>query len=176
MGHADREDDARRRLRRPIRRQSRRALGAPREHRVSAQRFLRNRRGSSLPIATAVQAANNDSILMAFPIRAFGKNEAPVIDVTRLYATEVPEFSARRPLRARGFDASRSYIDRIRAFPENIEVEAVQTYTNPPEAPAAGGRERRAGAGPRRKRRRDGHAGQQRHRGDALQHGETARK
>ena len=94
----------------------------------------------SLPIATAVQAANNDSILMAFPIRAFGKNEAPVIDVTRLYATEVPEFSARSPLRARGFDATRSYIDRVRAFPENIEVEAVQTYTNPPEAPAAGGR------------------------------------
>ena len=93
----------------------------------------------SLPIASAVQAANDDSILMAFPIRAFGKNEAPVIEVTRLYATEVPEFSARGPLRARGFDATRSYIDRIRAFPENIEVEAAQTYTNPPEAPAAAG-------------------------------------
>ena len=49
----------------------------------------------SLPIASAVRAANDDAILMSFPIRAFGKNEAPVIDVTRLYATEVPEFSAR---------------------------------------------------------------------------------
>ncbi len=93
----------------------------------------------SLPIATAVQAANNDSILMAFPIRAFGKNEAPVIDVTNLYVTEVPEFSPRTELRARGFDRTRSYIDRVRAFPENVEVEAVQTFTNPPETPAAGG-------------------------------------
>jgi hypothetical protein len=91
-----------------------------------------------LPISSAVQAANNDSILMAFPIRAFGKNEAPVIDVTRLFTTEVPEFSARTELQARGFDATRSYVDRIRAFPENIEVEAAQTYTNPPETPAAG--------------------------------------
>src|SRR5580704_88830 len=112
----------------------------------------------SLPIATAVQAANDDSILMAFPIRAFGKNEAPVIEVTRLYATEVPEFSARGPLRARGFDATRSYIDRIRAFPENIEVEAAQTYTNPPEAPAAaGGRgEPAPGRGGRSEERRVG--------------------
>jgi hypothetical protein len=94
----------------------------------------------SLPIAAAVQAANNDSILMAFPIRAFGKGEAPVIDVTRLYSTEVPEFSARTELRARGFDGTRSYVERVSAFPENIEVEASHTYTNPPETPAAGGR------------------------------------
>jgi Met-zincin/Domain of unknown function (DUF5117)/Domain of unknown function (DUF5118) len=92
----------------------------------------------SLPIATAVQASNNDSILMSFPIEAFGKNDAPVIDVSRLYNTEVPEFSARTLLRARGFDAQRSFIDRITAYPENIEVEATQTYTNPPETPAAG--------------------------------------
>jgi len=93
-----------------------------------------------LPIASAVQAANNDTILMAFPIRAFGKNDAPVIDVTRLYATEVLEFSARTALHARAFDPSRSYIDRVRAFPENIEVEAMQTYTNPPDNNAAAGR------------------------------------
>ena len=93
----------------------------------------------TLPIASAVQSANNDSILMEFNIEAIGKNDAPVIDVTRLYATEVPEFSARTLLRARGFDTTRSYIERITAFPQNIEVEATHTYTNPPDNPAPAG-------------------------------------
>jgi hypothetical protein len=90
------------------------------------------------PIARAVQAANHDAILMAFNIEAFGKEDAPVIDVTRLYSTEVAEFSARPRLRARGFDASRSFIERVVSFPENIEVEATHTYTSPTEAPAPG--------------------------------------
>ena len=84
------------------------------------------------PIAKAVQAANNDSIIMAFNIEALGKDEAPVIEVTRLFTTEVTEFSARSRLRARGFDATRSFIERTVSFPENIEVEASHTFTNPP--------------------------------------------
>jgi len=84
------------------------------------------------PIARAVRAANNDAIIMAFNIEALGKNDAVVIDVTRLFTTEVTEFSARTRLRARGFDPSRSFIERAVAFPENIEVEASHTFTNPP--------------------------------------------
>ena len=63
---------------------------------------------SKLPVSRAVQAANNDTIIMAFNIEAFGKDESAVIDVSRLFTTEVTEFSARTRLRARGFDASRS--------------------------------------------------------------------
>src|SRR5262245_49648396 len=37
------------------------------------------------PIARAVHAANFDTILMAFPIETMGKNDAPVIDVSRLF-------------------------------------------------------------------------------------------
>jgi hypothetical protein len=36
---------------------------------------------------------------MAFNIEALGANEAPVIDVTRLFTTEVPEFSGRSRVR-----------------------------------------------------------------------------
>jgi hypothetical protein len=89
-----------------------------------------------LPIAGAVAAANNSPILMAFNVEAFGKDDAPVIDVTRLFTTEVAELSARARLRARGFDASRSFIDRVVSFPTNIEVEATHTYTIPAEAPS----------------------------------------
>ncbi len=90
------------------------------------------------PISKAVRAANNDSIIMAFYIEALGKDDAPVIEVTRLFTTEVTELSARTRLRARGFDASRSFIERVVSFPENIEVEATHTFTSPPDAtPAA---------------------------------------
>jgi hypothetical protein len=87
------------------------------------------------PIAQAVQAANTDTILMSFNVEAVGKNDAPVIDVTRLFTTEVPEFSGRARVRARGFDGARSYVDRAVSFPENIEVEATHTYSSPLELP-----------------------------------------
>ncbi|PYT04776.1 MAG: hypothetical protein DMF60_14200 [Acidobacteria bacterium] len=74
---------------------------------------------------------------MSFWIEALGKDEAPVIDVTRLFTTEVTEFSARTRLRARGFDTSRSFIERIVSFPGNIEVEATHTFTSPPDTPGA---------------------------------------
>jgi Met-zincin/Domain of unknown function (DUF5117)/Domain of unknown function (DUF5118) len=92
-----------------------------------------------LPVSRAVQAANNDTIIMAFNIEAIGKDESAVIDVSRLFTTEVTEFSARTRLRARGFDATRSFIEKTKSFPTNIEVEVSQTYTSPPETTAGGG-------------------------------------
>lgn len=91
------------------------------------------------PIARAVEAANNDTIMMAFNIEALGQNDSIVIDVTRLFTTEVTELSARTRLRARGFDPQRSFVERIVAFPQNIEVEATHTYTSPPDIAGAGG-------------------------------------
>jgi hypothetical protein len=92
-----------------------------------------------LPVSRAVQAANNDTIIMAFNIEALGKDEAAVIDVSRLFTTEVTEFSARTRLRARGFDASRSFIEKVKSFPTNIEVAVSQTYTSPPDMNPGGG-------------------------------------
>ena len=92
-----------------------------------------------LPVSRAVQAANNDTIIMAFNIEALGKDESAVIDVSRLFTTEVTEFSARTRLRARGFDASRSFIEKTKSFPTNIEVEVSQTYTSPPDMTPGGG-------------------------------------
>src|SRR5262245_32565625 len=92
-----------------------------------------------LPVARAVQASNNDTIIMAFNIEAFGKDDSCVIDVTRLFTTEVTEFSARTRLRARGFDPTRSFIEKTKSFPTNIEVQVSQTYTSPPDVTPAGG-------------------------------------
>src|SRR5215208_3903380 len=93
----------------------------------------------NLPVSRAVQAANNDTIIMAFNIEALGKDDSAVIDVTRLFTTEVTEFSARARLRARGFDASRSFIEKTKSFPTNIEVEVSQTYTSPLDPTPGGG-------------------------------------
>ena len=90
------------------------------------------------PIARAVQQSNFDAILMAFPVETLGKDDAPVIEVSRLFTTEVPEFTVRARLRARAFDSSRSFIERAKAFPTNIEVRAIHTFTTPNE-PAGGG-------------------------------------
>jgi hypothetical protein len=81
------------------------------------------------PIAEAVNAANNSTIIMTFPVAAFAKDGAPVIEVTRLFSTDVPEISARQRLGATTLDATRSFIERISAYPENIEAEATMTYT-----------------------------------------------
>ena len=56
-----------------------------------------------------------------------------MIEVTRLFDTEVPEFSVRASLGAKGFDPSRSFIESVKAFPANIETEVTQTYTAPPD-------------------------------------------
>ena len=90
------------------------------------------------PIARAVEAANYNPIVMAFNIEALGKDDSPVIEVTRLFTTDVPEFSGRTRVGARTFDASRSFIERTVSFPENIEIEATHTYNNPPAEAAAG--------------------------------------
>jgi uncharacterized protein DUF4953/uncharacterized protein DUF5117/uncharacterized protein DUF5118 len=92
-----------------------------------------------LPVSRAVAASNNNTIIMAFNIEALGRDDAPVIDVSRLFTTEVIEFSARTRLRARGFDPSRSFVERAVSFPENIEVEATHTFTSPPDLAAVPG-------------------------------------
>ena len=92
------------------------------------------------PIAKAVEAANYNPIVAAFNIEALGKDDAAVIEVTRLFTTDVPEFSGRTRVGARAFDTTRSFVERAVSFPENIEVEATHTYNNPPQEGAAGGR------------------------------------
>ncbi len=85
---------------------------------------------ANLPIARAVAAMSNPAIIMAFPVEAHSPDGSLVIDVTKLFTTDVPEFSMRRYLKAQGFDASRSFIERVTAYPTNIEVEGTYTYTS----------------------------------------------
>lgn len=88
----------------------------------------------SNPVAKAVEAMSTPGILMSFPVEAFAKDGGPVIEVSRLFTSDVSELSAKRALQATGLDASRSFVDKVRAFPVNLNIEATQTF-NPQPVP-----------------------------------------
>ncbi len=79
-------------------------------------------------IAPAVQGSQRDTILASFPVEAFGKDGAPVIEVSKLFTTEVGDFSARQVVRGTNLDSARSFVDGSKAFPGSLRVDAVQTY------------------------------------------------
>ena len=89
------------------------------------------------PIAEAVKASNLAPIIRAFEIKAYGKDKAPVIDVTDLFKKDVPEFSAARALNAGAMDSARSFIEEFKAFPRNINVRVLASFA--PGKPSGGG-------------------------------------
>ena len=73
---------------------------------------------------------------------------APVIEVGRLYTADLQEFSARQRIGATGVDATRTFIEHINSYPENLEAEVTITYTSAGgRGGAAGGRGGAPGAG-----------------------------
>ena len=90
------------------------------------------------PMAAAVKASNTDTIVMSFDVAALSPEGAPVIDVTRLFITDISEFGIRTRLGAGAIDGSRTWVDRISAYPENIEVDATQTWIRNDQAVVAG--------------------------------------
>ena len=92
---------------------------------------------TSLNVYRAVEHSNYGPIIAVLNVDAYGPDSSAVVDVTRLFTTNVPEIAAIRGT----IDANRSYIERAVAFPDNVEVEATQTGV--PGASAAG----RGGAG-----------------------------
>lgn len=93
------------------------------------------------PIARAVADANVPAIVRAFNVLVTSPDDNPVIDATGLLLGEIPEFSPRTALGARGMDQTRSYLEKVVSFPENINVQVTQTYTSGASGTApAGGR------------------------------------
>ena len=83
-------------------------------------------------ISIAVAAMRVGDIIASFNVESYGPDSAAVIDVTRLFTSNIPEFAA-----VTSPQADRSFIEWARAFPENVAVEATQTGTEP--APPGGG-------------------------------------
>ncbi len=79
-------------------------------------------------IQKAVDAANVSPIIATFPVEAEGTNKSAVIDVTRFYAGDAGPVPGSGAIGG-GADPSRSYLERIKSFPTNIEARAVVTYS-----------------------------------------------
>ncbi|MEN2415300.1 zinc-dependent metalloprotease [Flavobacterium mesophilum] len=88
----------------------------------------------TLPISISVKSNNYEPTLFAFDIVAFSKDSAnTVIDVTKFYSTDVKAISGisaemRDTYKVKGLDDSRSFINKIKSFPMNIEVIQDMTY------------------------------------------------
>ncbi|MGJ1197872.1 zinc-dependent metalloprotease [Sphingobacterium spiritivorum] len=87
-------------------------------------------------INQALANSNAMPILAAFDIKAFnegGRNV--VIDVTDFYNGDIPGMqlpeNLKKTYKIAGIDASRSYIDTVKAFPENVEVRTIKTFKTP---------------------------------------------
>jgi hypothetical protein len=96
--------------------------------------------GDGKAVQRAVDSATFGSIVMSFPVEAEGKDRAAVINVTRLFTTDVPEFSARRLVGPGAHaDDARSYIEEVKAFPTNIETRSLLTFQSTPGGAAGPG-------------------------------------
>ncbi len=90
-----------------------------------------------LPIYRAVQNSNFPTIIESFEI-AEDRNGSVVIDVSDLYLKDSRIFGLqnrhRQQYTVRNLDRSRSFMEFVKSFPENIEVRTVLTYNadNPP--------------------------------------------
>jgi len=80
------------------------------------------------PIAPAVQGSQRDTILASLQVEAFGKDGAPVVEVSRLFTSEVGDFTARQLVRGMGLDSARSYVEQSKAFAGSLRIDAVHTY------------------------------------------------
>ena len=87
----------------------------------------------SLPISYSVKRANQPAILMAFGIQTFNDDStAAVIEVNNLFTTDVAELGmnsfSRTRYKVKRLDTKRSFVDFMKAFPNNLEIEATLTY------------------------------------------------
>jgi hypothetical protein len=98
-----------------------------------------------LPVHEAVVNSNLEPILFSFPIKAFSKDSTgTVIDATSLFTSDVKPLGFpgrnRKRYQVTRMDKTRSYIDRVTSYPQNIEIRHVKTYfaNNPPSNSALG--------------------------------------
>ena len=99
----------------------------------------------SLPVYEAVQNSNFEPIIASFDVKSLGKDSSGVvIDVTKLYASDIPalglQSDEREEYRVRRLDTDRSFIEHINSYPENIEARNWMTYdaSNPPSNSSTG--------------------------------------
>ena len=86
-------------------------------------RFFANK-GS--PEEKAVDLAYTDSVLFSVPIATTAPSGVPVIELAPIFYTDLPQISTTLP--GFSFARDRSTWSRVKAFPDNVELEVAATY------------------------------------------------
>ncbi|MEM6769049.1 MAG: zinc-dependent metalloprotease [Bacteroidota bacterium] len=87
------------------------------------------------PVYESVKNNNFEPIVAAYDVKIFGKDSMSiVVDATKLFTTDIPMLGAmsdrqRKNFGIRGLDKARSMVMYTKAFPKNVEVRHVLTYT-----------------------------------------------
>ena len=95
--------------------------------RVRFERWTRSRGN----LAHGIERVSLPVVIKVFPVLAEGERGSPIIDVTPLFTTEVGRGFAlefRRRFRMQDVDGARSYIQRVKSFPQNLEISFYQTW------------------------------------------------
>lgn len=90
-------------------------------------------------IQLAVEASNVSPIVEVFDVQARNENGDPVIDVSRFFVSDPPEFSVRSTLGVGALDSARSFLDDVFAFPNNVNVTSTLTFREGAGAQGGGG-------------------------------------
>ena len=101
--------------------------------------------GDDKSVKYGVELNSVEPILMTYDIYAEAPDKSVVIDMTSFYNSDPQDFSVRGAIPgAMGVDSGKTSIDRIKAFPKNIEVRTQMTFMM---AKGAGGGNPFAGGG-----------------------------
>lgn len=85
--------------------------------------------GSDKGVGMGVEMNSIEPILMTYDIYGEGPNKSVVIDMTSFYNSDPQDFSVRGALPgAMGVDSSKTSIEKVKAFPTNIEVRTQMTF------------------------------------------------
>ncbi len=93
---------------------------------------------STDPVYKSVRNSAFEPVIKAFEVKTFGPDSSLVVDVTDLFTSDVAEFSPKDLINAAALDGDRSFLEEVLAFPENIEVRALLTFTPKPNAEEGG--------------------------------------
>ena len=98
------------------------------------------------PIYRSVKNNNFEPVIQSFDIKSISTDSSSaVIEVTDFFTTDVPLISAlsdsqRKRFKVKRLDGSRSFVEYMHSYPENVEVRHVLTYDadSPPDDQASG--------------------------------------
>lgn len=89
----------------------------------------------NLPIYRSVVNNNFEPVIHSFKIEALGRDSSSyVIDIKDFFTSDIPMIGAlsenqRKNFKIRSVDKKRSVVNWVKAFPENVEVRHILTYT-----------------------------------------------